>query len=64
MAVLDHVIGRDESAGVKLPRITGGRIDPLSRAEVGALEAAAPEWFRVAIVLGGLGRSSVRTARA
>lgn len=63
MAVLDRVVGRDESAGVKLPRITSGRIDPLSRAEVDALEAAAPEWFRVAIVLGatlGIRQSELR----
>jgi hypothetical protein len=42
MAIVDGLLARNPCAGVRMPRIMSGRIDPLSSAQVRQLEVAAP----------------------
>lgn len=62
-AIDDGLIARNPRAGVRVPKATKGKVDPLTVEQVHALHAAAPDWFKIAVVLGagtGARQSEVR----
>ena len=63
MAVSALYIPRNPCVGVRLPRRGSGKVQPLTVDEVHRLFDAAPDWFRVAVVLGarlGIRQSEIR----
>ena len=51
-ALDDGLIDRNPCAGAKSPRVERPPVRPLTREQLDALTAAAPEWLRIALVLG------------
>jgi integrase len=55
-AVKDGLIPRNPATGARLPKLEQHRAQPVTLEDLDALSAAAPDWFRVSIVLAaGLG---------
>ena len=62
-AIDDGLIARNPRTGVKVPKTTKGKVDPLTAEQVHALHDAAPDWFKIAVVVGagtGARQSEVR----
>lgn len=51
-AVADRLLGRSPCVGVKVPKLEGTQVEPLSVEQVDALIAAVPDRYRALVILG------------